>query len=194
MRPPAFRTATALVVILACALGMIGGVAIARSGRHALGAAATDPSFQRWSVDPVLASFARDLEVTDDGRELSDRLSRRPLSSIAWLRLARVRLAAGDAPAAVERIFLMSILTGPNEGYVMAQRGLVGIMLWEALPGDIRGHVAGDITGAFIPLTEVEKDAYRNALAAKSGAVRGEIRDALVAARLFPAALERIGL
>jgi hypothetical protein len=195
MRPPASRAATALAVIAICAFAMVAGAAIARGGLSELGPALTDASFQRWTVDPALASFARDLVPADAGRAaLADVLARRPLSSIAWLRLARAELAAGTPSAAVTRVFVMSVLTGPDEGYVMAQRALLGIALWEALSPDIRGHIAADLAGTFIPLTEAEKDAYRAALAGKTEAVRGEIRDALVAARLPPHALARIGL
>jgi hypothetical protein len=185
---------------------MVWGAEIAGTGlREVVAFVPADESFQRWTLEPALASFARDvspagLDESDPRtaanrvREISDILARRPLSSINWLRLARAQLADERPPETVERSFVMSVLTGPDEGYVMAQRGLVGISLWELLPPDVRRHVAADITGTFIPLTEAEKNEYKKALAAKSGAVRNEIRDALVAARLFPAALARIGL
>jgi hypothetical protein len=200
MRPHALRYATALAAIAIFLSAAIAGIVTALDGlRDLVAAVPTDASFQRWSLDPALASLARDLpsegaEAGGDEQGRANVLARRPLSSINWLRLARDQLADGRDPVVIVPTFVMSILTGPDEGYVMAQRGLVGIMLWEKLPRDVRSHVAGDITGAFIPLTQAEKDDYRNALNGKSEAVRGEIRDALVTARLFPAALERIGL
>jgi hypothetical protein len=200
----ALRYVTALAVIAASSVAIVEGVGVARAGlRELVAFVPTDEPFHWWSVDPPLVSLARDVMPPDwnENDPASKRidallaiLARRPLSSINWLRLTRARLAAGRDTVSVERAFVMSVLTGPDEGYVMAQRGLVGIMLWEALPSDIRNHVAADLTGAFIPLSEVEKDAYRNALKQKSEAVRAEIRDALVTARLFPAALARIGL
>ncbi len=202
----ALRYVAAVAVIGVCAAAVIVGAGVARVGLDDLSIpASTDLSFERWTIDPALASAARDAvpselrgndpkRVTSRDAGLSDLLARRPLSAINWLRLARAQLSAGRPAAAVERTFVMSILTGPNEGYVMAQRGLVGIMLWDTLPPEVRSHVAADISGIFIPLTEAEKDEYRAAITAKTDATRNEIRHALVAARLFPAALERIGL
>ena len=39
----------------------------------------------------------------------------------------------------------LSTLTGPNEGYVMAERGIFGVSLWEGLSPDLKSRVAIDL-------------------------------------------------
>ena len=39
----------------------------------------------------------------------------------------------------------LSVLTGPNEGYVMAERGIFGVSLWEDLSPDLKNRVAIDL-------------------------------------------------
>ena len=47
----------------------------------------------------------------------------------------------------------LSMLTGPNEGYVMAERGIFGVSLWESLSPDLKSRVAIDLARA-----EIERD------------------------------------
>jgi hypothetical protein len=44
--------------------------------------------------------------------------------------------------------FVMSSITGPNEGAVMVQRAIFGLLQWEAPPADARRRTIGDLTGA----------------------------------------------
>ena len=37
------------------------------------------------------------------------------------------------------------MLTGPNEGYIMADRGIFGVSLWESLPPDLKRRMAIDL-------------------------------------------------
>ena len=39
----------------------------------------------------------------------------------------------------------LSMLTGPNEGYVMAERGIFAVSLWEGLSPDLKSRVAIDL-------------------------------------------------
>ena len=39
----------------------------------------------------------------------------------------------------------LSMLTGPNEGYVMAERGIFGVSLWESLSPDLKRRVINDL-------------------------------------------------
>ena len=56
----------------------------------------------------------------------------------------------GHAPA-MERVLgslRLSMLTGPNEGYAMAERGIFGVSLWESLSPDLKRRVVIDLAGA----------------------------------------------
>ena len=44
----------------------------------------------------------------------------------------------------------LSMLTGPNEGYVMAERAIFGVSLWESLSPDLKRRVAIDLAAAEI--------------------------------------------
>ena len=47
----------------------------------------------------------------------------------------------------------LSVLTGPNEGYVMAERGIFGVSLWESLSPDLKSRAAIDLVHAMFPRT-----------------------------------------
>ena len=67
------------------------------------------------------------------------------MSSYDWLSLSGLQLIT-DQP--MEQVFAsleLSMLTGPNEGYFMAERGLFGASLWERLPPDLQRRVAIDL-------------------------------------------------
>ena len=40
------------------------------------------------------------------------------------------------------------MLTGPNEGYAMTERGIFGVSLWESLAPDLKRRVVLDLAGA----------------------------------------------
>jgi hypothetical protein len=85
---------------------------------------------------------------------------------------------------------MMSALTGPNEGYVMAERGMFGLSLWEDLSPDLKRRAAIDLAAGKIP----ENRNFQAILSAKPQAVRDELRTALLAAGLAPKDVERLGL
>jgi hypothetical protein len=70
----------------------------------------------------------------------------------------------------------LSMLTGPNEEYVMAERGIYGVSLWQRLTPDLKRRVAADLA----------VDEYRDILKFRAlpEQVRAELREALVAAGL----------
>src|SRR5262249_49324105 len=111
----------------------------------------------RWTEVPSLASTAlravlkENFSPSDVLRAIRRRavlsgiLSIRPLSSWDWLALSGRQLIT-DQP--IEEVFgslNLSVLTGPNEGYVMAERGIFGVTFWERLLPDLKSRVAIDL-------------------------------------------------
>src|SRR5690349_10255284 len=76
--------------------------------------------------------------------DLSALLAITPVSSGDWLSLARQGLLTAQPRAQILASLLLSWVTGPNEGYVMAERGNFGLSLWEVLSSDLRSHVLAD--------------------------------------------------
>ena len=72
---------------------------------------------------------------------------------------------------------LLSWVTGPNEGYVMAERGIFGLSLWESLSPDLKRQTAVDLAAE----RTMEGKTFRDVLAAKPEEVRLEVRTALIA-------------
>ena len=80
------------------------------------------------------------------------------------------------------------MLTGPNEGYVMGERGVFGASLWETLSPDLRKGVVSDLARAEM------NQKFRTALSAQRLGVRQELREALLATGLSPKEIEaRLG-
>src|SRR5579862_2649298 len=142
MRFQAVRFLTALAVIGTCGWPAWRGVDVIRYEMAGTKAEATLP----WITVPGLAFAAREYSQTtidsssDDNTiakrrdDLTEMLAIRPLSSRFWLYLAEIRIdAREDAARAIDALDL-STVTGPNEGYMVTQRGLFGIWQWEVLP------------------------------------------------------------
>lgn len=77
--------------------------------------------------------------------ELATLLAVRPLSSEDWLYLATALAADGEPYESILAALKMSRLTGPNEGGVMWERGIFGLLEWELLPPDVRRSTARDL-------------------------------------------------
>ena len=123
--------------------------------------------------------------------DLSALLAVKPVSSIDWLSLSRLELLTAQPRAQILSSLLLSWATGPNEGYVMAERGTFGLSLWEVLPPDLRSRVIADL--ARVEITESGK--FKTALSTKPEAVQKEIRAGLLALGLSPKEVEhRLGL
>jgi hypothetical protein len=191
---------TASVVVAICLWSIWEGAAIVR---FAIAKSESSP-LERWFEVRGLAFTAREAALTPvDGSsddkatharrdELAQILVMEPLSSYYWVELADVRTETHDPLPEVIDALEMSFVTGPNEDYVMVQRGMFGIWVWEKLPPDER-----DRTAANLALSRIsdEKAAWlRQTLAEKTEVVRQEIRTALQAHGFATAKLERIGL
>ena len=121
-------------------------------------------------------------------------LSIKPLSSFDWLSLSNMQLAMDQPMEDVLASLKLSMLTGPNEGYVMAERGVFGVSLWESLSPDLKSRVARDLVLALFPRNRIEGEAsgkLRAVLSAKPERVRKELREALLTTGLSPEKIEQ---
>jgi hypothetical protein len=195
---------TAIVVIGICISAMVLGWNIAH---FSLAMMNVDLSKRRidaaaWASVPGLASTARQAEMMDkinpsdltaanDRREaLSAFLSIKPLSAYHWLLLSGVDFATAQRMDDVLDALMLSALTGPNEGYVMVERGIFGLSVWEDLPPDLKSRVAADLTAERI----TDNPNLRAVLSSKPQKVRNELRAALLALGRLPKDVERLGL
>jgi hypothetical protein len=106
---------------------------------------------------------------------LSAVLSIEPLSSMDWLSLSKAELMTHQSMRDVFGSLELSMLTGPNEGHVMAERGLYGVSLWERLPPDLKRRVATDVAFGEIP-----DEKLHELVSAQSEQTRSELREALI--------------
>ena len=198
-----FWTATTLIGF--CTVAVVRGLSIVH---FSLAMANISSSENRadiihtWTTVPGVASAAlqsqlkekidpSDLKATNSRREaLAAILSIKPLSSIDWLSLSGLQLITDQPMDQVFGSLVLSTLTGPNEGYVMAERGMFGVSLWEDLPPDLKRHVIIDLAAGDVP----EYGKFRAVLSAASERVRNELRAAILATGLSPKEVElRLG-
>ena len=159
-----------------------------------------------WRAVPGLASIALQADLTDEINPsdmmvayrrraiLSELLSIRPLSSMDWFSLSGMQLVTDQSMEDVLASLKLSMLTGPNEAYVMTKRGVFGVSLWESLSPDLKSRVAYDLGPTLFPRSPAEgaeRGKLRAALSAKPEHVRKEIREALLATGLSPKEIEQ---
>jgi hypothetical protein len=201
------RLWTAIAIIGICGFSIAQGYRIARFSMVNVHASENQAEILRtWAAVPGLASRAlqsqlagnidpSDLKAANDRREvLSAMLTIRPLSSIDWLSLSGMQLLTDRPMEQVLESLELSVLTGPNEGYVMAERGIFGVSLWEDLSRDLKSRAALDLGPIIYPRTPAEGaewDKFRTVLATKSELVRNELRKALVATGISPNDIEQ---
>ena len=121
---------------------------------------------------------AADLDgIARQADEFAALLSVRPLSSRTWLSLAEMRLVIGRPKAEVLDALNMSRLTGPNEGALMYQRGVFGLLIWDFLSLEERKLTVEQIARAMVetPIGDNDLASARNALSQKSTEARAEI-------------------
>ena len=82
--------------------------------------------------------------------------------------------------------FVLSTMTGPNEGYVMAERGMFGVSLWEKLPPDLKRRVTNDLA-----VGEIRDGRLRAVVSAQPEQVQNEVKEALGATGLSPKEIEK---
>jgi hypothetical protein len=156
-------------------------------------------TINRWTAVPDVASAALQAELrekintsdpkaTNSRREaLSSILSIKPLSSFDWLWLSDMQLVTDQPMEQVLGSLELSMVTGPNEGYLMAERGIFGVSLWEGLSPDLKRRVAIDLAAGEI----TGNGRFQAVLSAESARVRNELRKALLATGLSPKGVEQ---
>src|SRR5262245_7478713 len=115
-----------------------------------------------WTAEPEVASAALQIKLNEqidisDPKAANDRretftsiVSIKPSSSLGWLSLSGLQWVTHQPIAQVLGSLKLSMLTGPNERYVMAERGIFGVSLWESLSPDLKSRVANDLARAEI--------------------------------------------
>jgi hypothetical protein len=193
---------TAITLIGICALSVAPGLSIVH---FSLAKASIHPPENRaetidaWATVPGVALAdlqlklkekinPSDLRAANRRREaLSAILAIKPLSSMDWLSLSGMQFITDQPMEQVLGSLRLSRLTGPNEGYVMAERGIFGASLWEDLSPDLKRHTAMDLAVEEIP----DDSKFRPVLSAQSERVRNDLRTAILATGLSPKEIER---
>ncbi len=155
------RLLTAIVVIGICGFAAARGFSLVR---FSLAMENIDSSQQRteildsWSSAPDVASRAlqgdltrpidpSDQKAADRRRQVLPAIaSIKPLSPANWLSLSGLQLITDQPMDQVFDSLELSMLTGPNEGYLMEDRGIYGVSLWQRLSPDLQRRVAADLT------------------------------------------------
>jgi hypothetical protein len=202
------RLWTAIAMIGICGFSVVQGWRIVH---FSLAMANTDSEkraevISTWTAVPGLASTALRAGLTDEinlfGLKAANRrrealaaiLSIKPSSSIDWLSLSSTQLATDQPMEQLLKSLKLSMLTGPNEGYVMGERAVFALSLWEVLSPDLKSRVAIDLALGISPRTPAEgavRGKFRALLATKSEQVRNELRTTLIATGLPPKEIER---
>ena len=153
-----------------------------------------------WTAVPEVASAAlreklkEEINIADPkaangrGETFSSILSIGPSSSLGWLSLSGLQSVTHQPLERVLGSLRLSMLTGPNEGYAMGERGVFGVSLWESLSPDLKRGVVSDLAGAEM------NQKFRTVLSAQPVGVRNELREALLATGLSPKEIQaRLG-
>ena len=159
-----------------------------------------------WRAVPGLASIALQADLTDEinPSDMMAAYRRREILSatsfdqaivfVDWFSLSGMQLVTNQSMEDVLASLKLSMLTGPNEGYVMTKRGVFGVSLWESLSPDLKSRVAYDLGPTLFPRSPAEgaeSGKLRAVLSAKPEHVRKEIREALLATGLSPKEIEQ---
>ena len=192
MRARIGRILVALVVIGLCGLAMLRGWEIVRFSltETRLGADDNRAEILRpWINVPGLAFAARQASLativdwSDKNTSLRRRdeeaeiLLTRPLSPDYWFALSVMRQSVGEDSARIVDALQMSMLLGPNEGYLMVPRGTFALSIWNILPIETKRHSAKDL--ASMRLTELDKTQIRTVLSKMPESERDDIENYL---------------
>ena len=196
------RLWTAIVVIGVCGFSVARGFVIVH---FSVATASIDTPEERaeivssWSSAPEVASRAlqadlnyrinpSDQKAADHRRQtLTALVSIKPMSSYDWLSLSGLQLVTDQPMEQVFDSLELSMLTGPNEGYIIAERRFFGVSLWERLSPDLKRRVAGDVAAGDVHYSN-EFKAY---VSTQPEQVRSELREALIATGLSPKEIEK---
>ena len=198
---------TAIVLIGICGFAVARGWSIVRFSLAADALKNPAEIAQAWGSTPGVASTALETEIRDKidpsdltaannrREQLSVLLSIKPLSSYDWLSLSGMQLVTEEPIEQVLESLELSVLTGPNEGYVMAERGIFAVSLWERLSPDLKSRAAMDLAMARIAVQGDVREKLRAVLSTKTEQVRSELDKALLATGVSAKEIEqRLGL
>jgi hypothetical protein len=203
------RLITVAAVVGLCGLAALRGwsiVAFATAGQP--GGGTEGAGVRAWIGAPLVTAAALDATLDDlagasDIEAASRRidlltqlLSVRPLSSVAWLSLAGMRLVTGAPYKDVLATLRMSSITGPNEARLMWQRGMFGLLQWETLPPDFRQQTILDLSGPIFGqlLDDSNLQQMKGILGAKTSETQVQIAGLLETQGVTSAELTKIGL
>ena len=193
---------TAIAMIGICTLSIGRGVSIVHFSLAMMNIGSSESraeTIHSWTTVPGIASSAlqpqltektnpSDLKAANSRREaLSAMLSIKPLSSMDWLLLSGMQQITDQPMDQVFGSLMLSTMTGPNEGYVMADRGMFGASLWEDLSPDLKRHAAMDLSAGEMP----DNAKFRAVLSTKSEGVQNELRTAILATGLSAKEVEQ---
>jgi hypothetical protein len=199
-----FRFLTAIAIIGTCGFAVAQGFGVAHFSVAMVNVDSPEKRAEivnSWSSAPDLASRALQADLTEridpaDQNEanrqrqtLSALVSIKPMSSYAWLSLSGLQLITDQPMEQVFDSLELSMLTGPNEAYVMGERAVFALSLWDRLPADLKRHTAVDVGAMMFPRTPAEGEMLgkiRAVLASQSDWVRNELREAVVATGVSP--------
>ena len=203
------RLLTAVVLIGICGLSVARGLGIVH---FSLATASIDSPERRADIanrfssapDVALRALQVDLANSIDPSDqkganrrrqtLTALVSIKPMSSYDWLLLSGLQFVTDQPMEQVFDSLELSMLTGPNEGYVMGERAVFAVSLWERLPSDLKSHVAIDVAGmmfSIIPEEGAKVGKFQSVLATQPDWVRNELREALVATGVSPSEIEK---
>jgi hypothetical protein len=199
------------VVIGGCAVAVARGwevVGFAIAEAQARSDIAHPGDFAEWYGVPGLAGSAlratlihsafrgAPADVQKRTEQLTALLVVKPLSSVDWLALASARVVDAAPKDKVLSALTMSYVTGPNEGTLMLQRGIFGLIEWDILPKEVRAQTARDVASTLseVSIPDHTVSIIKVALAATSADARSEIAALLAAERASEKQLARLGL
>ena len=195
-------TAVAVIGICACAVAWGWDIVQFSLANANNSSGKRDEIVNIWSAVPEVASAALRAELSEKieasdskaatrRREILARIvAIQPLSPVNWMLLSAMQLVTDQPMEQVFDSLELSMVTGPNEGYLMPERGIYGVSLWPRLPPDLKRRVANDLTAAEI----IGNSAFRATLATQPDGVQEELRAAMLATGLSPQEVElRLG-
>ena len=121
---------------------------------------------------------------------LSAILSIEPLSSMDWFTLSRSELITHQPMEQVLESIKLSVLTGPNEGYIMAERGTFAVSQWENLSPEFKARAALDLAYSRSSADDAKTQKLRTVISSKPDWVRNELREAILATGFSPKAID----
>jgi len=203
------RLLTAIVLIVICGIAVAQGWGIVRfffASTNIVSAEKRARTADAWRATSGIISTALNDELADETKQsdiiaayrqrelVSAILSIKPLSSGDWLALSKAELMTHQPIENVFGSLELSMLTGPNEGYVMGERAVFALSLWDKLPSDLKRHTAIDVAAMMFPRTPAEGEMLGKIealLAAQPDGVRNEVREAVVAAGVSPEEIKK---